>query len=236
MSQFYIHYINAKFRHNLFHKYTDIHIGIFWFTVPHVQINIQKVHFNTSKPGFKNGHHFADDISKWISSMNFFYNFAIPEFYFLNIIYILLYTDSKAHVANTGPTLVLSVPDGPHVSPMNLAIRVYICSKMSKGNGIIFKAWMVFNKTTLYHFVTHWYSLMSVTVFMYGVKHMTHLNLSCCMGNCWTTAHTNVHDDVIKWKHFLHYWPFVLGIHRSPVNSPHKGQWRIALMFSFIYA
>ena len=32
------------------------------------------------------------------------------------------------------------------------------------------------------------------------------------------------HDDVIKWKHFLRYWPFVLGVHRSPVNSPHKGQ------------
>ena len=30
------------------------------------------------------------------------------------------------------------------------------------------------------------------------------------------------HDDVIKWKHFLRYWPFVWGIHRSPVNSPHK--------------
>ena len=27
------------------------------------------------------------------------------------------------------------------------------------------------------------------------------------------------HDDVIKWKHFPHYWPFVLGIHQSPVNS-----------------
>ena len=33
---------------------------------------------------------------------------------------------------------------------------------------------------------------------------------------------------------FTRYWPFVLGIHRSPVNSPHKGQWRGALMFSFI--
>ena len=30
------------------------------------------------------------------------------------------------------------------------------------------------------------------------------------------------------------YWPFVRGIHRSPVNSPHKGQWREALMFSLI--
>ena len=39
------------------------------------------------------------------------------------------------------------------------------------------------------------------------------------------------HDDVIKWKRFPRYWPFVRGIHRSPVNSPHKGQGRGALMF-----
>ena len=44
------------------------------------------------------------------------------------------------------------------------------------------------------------------------------------------------HDDVIKWKHFPRYWQFVQGIHRSPVNSPHKGQWRGTLMFSLIYA
>ena len=44
------------------------------------------------------------------------------------------------------------------------------------------------------------------------------------------------HDDVIKWKHFPRYWPFVRGIHRSPVNSPHKSQWRGALMFSLICA
>ena len=44
------------------------------------------------------------------------------------------------------------------------------------------------------------------------------------------------HDDVIKWKHFPRYWPFVRGIHRSPVNSQHKGQWRGALMFSLICA
>ena len=45
-----------------------------------------------------------------------------------------------------------------------------------------------------------------------------------------------LHDDVIKWKHFPRYWPFVRGIHRSPVNSPHKGQWRGALMFTLICA
>ena len=30
--------------------------------------------------------------------------------------------------------------------------------------------------------------------------------------------------DVIKWKPFPCYWPVVRGIHRWPVNSPHKGQ------------
>ena len=44
---------------------------------------------------------------------------------------------------------------------------------------------------------------------------------------------SQAYDDVIKWKHFLRYWPFVQGIHRSPVNSPHKGKWRGALMFIF---
>ena len=44
------------------------------------------------------------------------------------------------------------------------------------------------------------------------------------------------HDDVIKWKHFPRYWPFVRGIHRSPVNSLHKGQWCGAFMFSLICA
>ena len=35
-------------------------------------------------------------------------------------------------------------------------------------------------------------------------------------------------------KYFLCYWPFVTGICRSPMDSPRKGQWRGALMFSLI--
>ena len=52
------------------------------------------------------------------------------------------------------------------------------------------------------------------------------------------------HDDVIKWKHFSRYWPFVPPgnspvtgeFHSWPVNSPQKGQRREALMFSLICA
>ena len=35
---------------------------------------------------------------------------------------------------------------------------------------------------------------------------------------------------------FPRYWPLVWGIHRSPMNSPQKDQWRRALMFSLIRA
>ena len=45
-----------------------------------------------------------------------------------------------------------------------------------------------------------------------------------------------LHDDVIKWKYFPRYWPFLREIHRWPVDSPHKGQWRGAWMFSLICA
>ena len=44
----------------------------------------------------------------------------------------------------------------------------------------------------------------------------------------------------VLWRHqmetFPRYWAFVWGIHRSPVSSPHKGQWHGALMFSLICA
>ena len=55
-------------------------------------------------------------------------------------------------------------------------------------------------------------------------------------GNQVEFVHYVAHDGVIKWKHFPRYWPFVRKIHRSPVNSPHKGQWRGDLMFSLICA
>ena len=47
-----------------------------------------------------------------------------------------------------------------------------------------------------------------------------------------TPCHCGPYDDMIKWKHFPRYWPFMRRIHWSPVISPHKGQWRWAFMFS----
>ena len=47
-----------------------------------------------------------------------------------------------------------------------------------------------------------------------------------------SVMYVKIHDDVIKWKPFPRYWPFVQGIHWSPVNSPHKIQWREALILT----
>ena len=55
--------------------------------------------------------------------------------------------------------------------------------------------------------------------------------------NCASVSEVTInHDDVIKWKHFPRYSLFVRGIYRSPANSPYKGQWRGALIFSLICA
>ena len=69
--------------------------------------------------------------------------------------------------------------------------------------------------------LSHWFFMTEIfqmkettdtlrTTFQYHV-----LGRKCCI---------LIHDDVMKWKHFPRYWPFVCGIHRSSVNSPHKGQ------------
>ena len=72
-----------------------------------------------------------------------------------------------------------------------------------------------------------WYMFLAFKNITYCglvVHHMaSQIFLSISVGNAW-------------WNHFPGYWPFVRRIHRSPVNSPHKGQWRGALIFSLISA
>ena len=71
-----------------------------------------------------------------------------------------------------------------------------------------------------------WYRVWRQVPHIYKAKLVSH----CA---CWCPS---TYDDVIKWKHFPCYWPFVWGIHRLSVNSPHKSQWRWALMFPLICA
>ena len=56
----------------------------------------------------------------WINSMS---NCRIEVWNYVEAVYYCDIPDSKVHGANMGPTWVLSAPDGPHIGPMNLAIR-----------------------------------------------------------------------------------------------------------------
>ena len=85
-----------------------------------------------------------------------------------------------------------------------------------------------------YHIIEMTYSTSKMTYQRHRravYKNEPHLlyadDATCSFSSCMM-----FHDDVIKWKPFPRYWPFVRGIHQSPVNSPHKGQWRGALIFS----
>ena len=75
--------------------------------------------------------------------------------------------------------------------------------------------------------------IVSHNTFTKPIKQNTFNDESAALGTWLCHCH---HDDVIKWKHFVRYWPFVRGIHQSPVNSSHKGQWHGTLIFFVICA
>ena len=49
--------------------------------------------------------------------------------------------DRTVHGAIMGLTWVLSAPDGPHVGPMNLAIRDYITTKWAREESCVYMMW-----------------------------------------------------------------------------------------------
>ena len=73
----------------------------------------------------------------------------------------------------------------------------------------------------------------TTVVFRFGYTNLTSWSTAqlICL-----TENICFYDNVIKWKHFPRYWLFLWGIPRLPVNSPHKGQWHGALVFSLICA
>ena len=79
-----------------------------------------------------------------------------------------IFTDSKVHGANMGPTWVLSAPDGPHAGPMNLAIRVVMwfvdipykknCSKVVRRQYPSNKGRPILHRTFNMPCIIYWYT------------------------------------------------------------------------------
>ena len=109
----------------------------------------------------------------------------------------------------------------------DIIVTVYVMFRCTTNNKQCY--WMDIRASVTNYLFRYWhlYSVMSIL-------------LACCVidllysrPGCRELCE-RPYDDVIKWKLFPRYWSFVRGIHRSPVNSPHKGQWRGAWMFSLI--
>ena len=104
-----------------------------------------------------------------------------------------------------------------------------LCYELSS----FWKFWQVRNLRLLFHFtgtgVIIWLPLANIATLTkkQNIPRIMHI---VCILLCFAvvvlaylTVTGAIHDDVIKWKHFLCYSPFVQGIHWSLVNSPLKG-------------
>ena len=139
----------------------------------------------------------------------------------MKLIFIDVWYDLK-EVANRFMNLNHHTPIG----------RFYSIKTVERLWGIIrlVASWISFARSVIYH-----YNDCSCPGAKLAPNHQQPQCWRVC--GCYVTwINAIYHDDVIKWKHFPRYWPFLRGIHRSLVNSPHKGQWRGALMFSLICA
>ena len=70
----------------------------------------------------------------------------------------------------------------------------------------------------------------------FDLHHVSKIKHSMCEIVNWKYSKDNNATMTSSNGNIVRYWPFVRGIHRSPVDDPHKGQWRGALMYSVICA
>ena len=76
------------------------------------------------------------------------------------------------------------------------------------------RLWRAGNNCTFWTRILH-----DIYVTLYILNPQPVTNRRKCLPNL---AHVHLHDDVMVWKRFAHYWPVVGEIHLSPVNFPHK--------------
>ena len=151
-----------------------------------------------------------------------------------------------------GSTSVLSAPDGPHVGPMNFAIWVHVCKSLMFDHTLINIKWhnsttafkvnanISLNKMDfkLAHIALLLYTYTILASYKYGfsswsgdnmpVPETTNFNdvIISAMASQITSVSIvcSIVDpgaDQIKHQSSAS-WAFVWGIHRWPVNSPHK--------------
>ena len=137
----------------------------------------------------------------------------------LTIVYSIVYSDADQRKHQSSASLAFVW--GIHRGPVNFPHKWPVTRKMFPFDDVIMS-------------VKQWGCNPSACLcFNFGLAkqllHFRHELMITLTGNnecnCLSMSLSwSIHGDVIKWKHFPRYWPFMRGIHRSSVNSPHKGQ------------
>ena len=110
----------------------------------------------------------------------------------------------------------LAFVKGIHRSPVDSLHKGLVTRKMFTFDDVIMEQFFM---TISMQWKILWTNMFRCVNFSKRVVLLSGLSIFCCM---------------MTSSNFPRYWPFVRGFHRSPVNSPYKGQWRGALMFSLI--
>ena len=132
-----------------------------------------------------------------------------------------------------GPTWVLSAPDGLHVGPMTLAIRVhcrapklYIVQPL--GSNIVICTNLLYLCSQFSGAVYYQDQTLSPEALLM----MT--NMQRVLRNCVIDTTIMCYEDVMTLTRFSHWWPFVQGIHLSPLIPFTKDQQCGPLMSSLL--
>ena len=138
--------------------------------------------------------------------------------------------ECRSHSTDTIKTDLVSIHCSAEDATLHIAVmqseeRVWIGFQR---NGVIISTQLMFGFST--HLWQnninswHWfnYQIFKSMLLSLNVLNRQRPSFPYCV--CFFVCHLMFHHDVIKWKHCPCYWPFVWGIHRWPVNLPHKGQ------------
>ena len=124
--------------------------------------------------------------------------------------------DSKVHGANMGLTWVLSAPDGPHVGPMNLAIRdvllIALLCIVTTACGMEVYLIKTIPKRSTYVLIAHYKVFLLVCIFVTWWFHDMK-NAFCITGTLWCSSVDSHHKgpanrnlDVFIVVNLNHQW------------------------------
>ena len=140
----------------------------------------------------------------------------------LTIVYSTVYScaDQRKHQSSASLAFVRGIPRGP----VNSLHKGPVTRKMFPFDDVTMN-WY-WSEVLLHSAVAISHEILKTYIWYEFENHLFRITVvsSRPWANELSLPVAGLYDDVIKWENFPCYWPFVWGIHRSPVKSSNIGQ------------